>query len=151
LPTVDAYFNRAIVYYQRDEEGDPERSIADLTAALALKPAQAGTLFYQRALAHIRLDAASAWQADLAAAAAADPSLIAVATAWCWGRAIAQTKLGHPEAAVADLQAYIAWVRQTYPGLEAKFRVPEAEEWIATIAAGGDPFTEELLGRLRRK
>jgi tetratricopeptide (TPR) repeat protein len=175
---VDPLINRGIAYYQRNGAGDLELAQADFDRVVALQP-QNYQGYFHRALVEIRTGDAAGWQADLAHVQELAPAYAAANNALCWGygtvsqpeqalpfcdaavaadksgasldsRAIALAQMGRYTEAAADLRAYLAWVSTAYPAIYAKYRGPQAEEWIKTLERGENPFTLELLETLRK-
>ncbi len=63
-------------------------------------------------------------------------------------RALAYALLGQNEAAIADFEAALAeWAGSQNPQIQA-IRT-EREEWVATLRAGDNPITQEVLARLQ--
>jgi tetratricopeptide (TPR) repeat protein/transcriptional regulator with XRE-family HTH domain len=175
---IDPLLNRGIAYYQRNDADDLDAAHADFTRAIELEPAD-HRAYYHRALVTIRNGDDDAWQVDLAQAAALAPDYAPIQNAFCWGygmageseialpycdaavaadptgasfdsRAITLAQLGRYTDAISDLNDYLAWVLDSYPGLYDKYRGPSVELWIETLERGENPFTPEALDVLRR-
>jgi tetratricopeptide (TPR) repeat protein len=175
---VDPLLNRGIAYYQRNGEHDLGAARADFTRAIELQPTNHQG-YYHRALVEIREGDSAAWQSDLARVTALAPTYAPAHNALCWGyataraaeqalphcnaavavdetgasrdsRAIALAQLGRYTEAVADLNAYLDWVRADFPDLYEKYRGSRVEAWIAALEKGENPFTAATLDALRR-
>jgi tetratricopeptide (TPR) repeat protein len=174
---VDPRLNLGIALYQRNAAGDLDTAIANFDQVIALAPADARG-YYHRGLARIRAGGSDGWRDDLLAAKARNPQNTAADTGLCWGlalageaeaalpfcdaavaadptgssfdgRAIAYSDLGRYADAAADLKQYLLWVQADYPELYAKYHGPEAEQWIAALERGENPFTPEVRAALR--
>jgi len=175
---VDPLVNRGIAYYQRNGDGDLARARADFDRVVALQP-QDHRGYYHRALVEIRSGDVAGWQADLAQVQTLAPTYAPANNALCWGygaagdpetalpycdaavaadptgasldsRAMTLAQLGRYAEAAADLRAYLAWVRATYPALYSKYRGPQVEGWIELLDRNENPFTPAVLEALRK-
>ena len=163
-----------------DSDGDSDLALAraDFDRVVELQPADHRG-YYHRALVEIRSGDAAGWQADLARAQELAPTYAPANNALCWGygtlgeaeralpycdaavaadasgasldsRAITLAQLGRYAEAAADLRAYLAWVRATYPAIYPKYRGPQAEGWIELLDLNENPFTPDVLEMLRK-
>ena len=173
----DPLLNRGIAFYQRHSAADLDAAIADFTRAAEARP-QDYRAYFHRALALIRAGDKDRWEADLEQARTLNPTYAPILNAFCWGygltgqpqagltyceqavsadptgssydsRAIVYAQLDRYAEAATDLERYLAWVKQAYPDLYEKYRGPEAEAWIAALREGRNPFTSDVLARLR--
>lgn len=177
---LDAYLNRAIAYYGRDEIGDMDAALQDLNRLLVLKADNADA-YYTRGLVHIRAGAALQWVDDFQQVLALQPEHVGAISGLCWGyalaqqaetalpycdqavaldttgasrdsRAIAYAQLGRYDAAIADFRSYLAWLQTLQPTtLYARNRGPLVEQWIDRLAVGENPFDRALLETLRHR
>jgi tetratricopeptide (TPR) repeat protein/transcriptional regulator with XRE-family HTH domain len=174
---VDPLLNRGIAYYQRSGPGDSAAAIGDFSRVISLAPEDYRG-YYHRGLARIRDGGADGWRDDLLKAKALSPHSPSIDNALCWGhaldqepesalpfceaavaadptgssfdgRAIVYSDMGRAADAAADLKQYLLWVQSEYPELYAKYHGPEAEDWIATLESGENPFTPEVRQELR--
>ena len=135
-----AYFNRGLVYSEMD---DWVRSISDLRRAQELSP---NDVTFNRVLC---------WQMAVTGdpdgalpycdrAVAHDPSGQARGS-----RGLAYALTGRVEKAIAEFEAFLAWV-DTSPkdSCRSHYR-PSREEWIEELRSGDNPFDSETLRELR--
>ena len=167
-----AHVNRGAAYLRLNGPGDLERALGDLDQAVALAPEMVEAN-YNRGLARIRRGDAAGWQADLQKAIDLVPDHAGAYEALCWGyaldrqpdsalpycdrgvalapagpgrdsRGIVYAELGRYPEATRDIEEYL---RGDVP--EA-VRVERAA-WLASLAAGRDPFDQATLERLRQE
>lgn len=174
---AQAYTNRGIAYYSRNEAGDLTQAVEDFTTAIGLMP-NAPLPYYNRALARIRLNEAG-WAEDLQRAAELDPADVRPLTGLCWGyalsaepeaalpycdqaierepekgdsrdgRGIVYARLGRIEDAITEFEAYLTWLRAQPPAYFERFNGPRVEEWVRDLQEGKNPFTSHELDQLR--
>jgi len=172
-----AYLNRGIVYYERNQPGDPQAAMADFTQISDFNRRDHRG-YYHRALAKIRA-ADPTWTADLTTTLTLTPAYPAALNGFCWGyaldqqptlaltycdqavaidpsassrdgRAIALAQLGRLNEAARDLETYLAWIRQLRPPtLYARYRGPQVEGWLAALRRNQNPFDAATLAGLR--
>ena len=65
-------------------------------------------------------------------------------------RALVYALLGDYPAAIADFQAYIAWLEQQ-PGDDRQHALARRQAWIDKLEAGENPFTPTVLSELRHE
>ena len=177
---VDAYYNRAFAYYERDASADMTAALADLTYALALK-ADYVNAYFLRGLVHIRAGKGEQWVADFTQVLKLKPDENSAVSGLCWGyvlaqkpeealphcdeaikhdqsgasndsRAIAYAQLGRYPEAIADFRIYLAALNQPDSALNyERYRGPLVEQWITQLEAGQNPFDAALLARLRHR
>jgi tetratricopeptide (TPR) repeat protein len=177
---VDAYYNRALAYYERDEPEDMAAALANLAYALALK-ADYVDAYFLRGLVHIRAGKGEQWVADFAQVLKVDPAQNIAISGLCWGyvlaqkpeealphcdeaikhdksgisndsRAIAYAQLGRYPEAIADFRIYLDALNQPDSSLNyQRYRGPLVEQWITQLEAGQNPFDATLLARLRHR
>ena len=167
-----AYVNRGAAYLRLKGPGDLERALGDLDQAVALAPEMVEA-YYNRGLARIRRGDAAGWQADLQKAIDLEPDHAGAYAALCWGYALDRqpdSALPYCDRGVAlapagpgrDSRGIVYAELGRYPEatreIEAYLRgdVPEAERterqaWLASLAAGRDPFDGATLERLRQE
>jgi tetratricopeptide (TPR) repeat protein len=176
---VSAYNNRGVAYLSRREEGDLQRAISDFSQAIELDPdlgsawynrglsyMALGEAYDEQTLADLRRaqvlqpDApgpnnALCWQLSLVgrpeealpycdAAVETDPTAYSRDS-----RGLAYALLGRTEEAIADFEAFVAWVEEQ-PG-EPDPHSARCQEWIEALRAGRNPFDEETLRALRNE
>jgi tetratricopeptide (TPR) repeat protein len=173
-----AYNNRGGIYLRRGGPGDVERAIGDLSQAIGLDPGGA-VAYYNRGLAYLRQGDRAHWPADLLRAIELDPRHAGAQNALCWGyalerqptlalphceeavtleqggisldsRGLVYAELGRREAAVADFQAFLDWLRSAPAGFYERY-APSRQKWLTTLRAGGDPFDAATLAALRNE
>jgi tetratricopeptide (TPR) repeat protein/DNA-binding XRE family transcriptional regulator len=177
---VDAYYNRALASYERDEPEDMAAALADLAYALALK-ADYVDAYFLRGLVHIRAGKGEQWVADFTQVLKLKPDENSAVSGLCWGyvlvqkpeealphcdeaikhdqsgasndsRAIAYAQLGRYPEAIADFRIYLAALNQPDSALNyERYRGPLVEQWITQLEAGQNPFDATLLARLRHR
>ncbi|MCE7985067.1 MAG: XRE family transcriptional regulator [Caldilinea sp. CFX5] len=177
---VDAYYNRAFAYYERDEPGDMDAALTDLAYTIALK-ADYVDAYYLRGLVHIRAGKGEQWVADFQQVLKMKPDATSAISGLCWGyvlaqqpeaalphcdeavkhdksgashdsRAIAYAQLGRYAEAIADFRTYLATLNQAGSTMNyERYRGPLVEQWITQLEAGQNPFDEALLARLRHR
>ncbi len=177
---LDAYLNRAIAYYSRDEPTDLAAALQDLDRLLALQHGMVD-VYYVRGLVHIRAGAQTEWVADFQQTLALQPTHVGAISGLCWGyalaqqaetalsycdqaveldttgasrdsRAIAYAQLGRYADAITDFRAYLDWLKTQQPTtLYVRHRGPRVEAWITRLTAGENPFDAALLELLRHR
>lgn len=172
----DAFLNRGIAYYERNQPGDLDHANADMTAALARSP-NSYRVYFNRGLLNIRRDDPQ-WQSDLTRALQRNPGYAPIHSALCWGYAldeepeealphcqealsldpaanvhdslgIVYAQLGRRQAALAEFEAYLTWLRTLPPQALALLNGPLVEAWIDALEAGDMPFNQAALDKLR--
>ncbi|MBV7335419.1 hypothetical protein KFU94_45700 [Chloroflexi bacterium TSY] len=162
---VKAYINRGIAYYLRNQSDDVNKAMIDFDRAIALEPDDHKP-YYNRALAKIRAGEVNGWQADLEKTLEITPTFVSAYTAFCWGHTLDQQleqALPHckkalelnpssganydslgivyalsekPEAAIAEFEKYLAWLKKQPSSYYERYNGPTVEEWIAALEAG---------------
>jgi tetratricopeptide (TPR) repeat protein/DNA-binding XRE family transcriptional regulator len=175
---AQALVGRGVVYLSRRDPGDLDRAAQDFDAALALNPAlyQAA---YNRGLIALRRDDAAAWQTDLAATVALAPDFADAYAALCWGhvldqqpetalphcdraidlgadvaldsRGMAYAQLGRFADAAVDLRGFLDWVEAQPANSPYRLYQQPVSAWLAQVEAGVNPFTPDVLERLRQE
>ncbi len=177
---LDAYLNRAIAYYGRDEADDMAAALQDLNRLLGLKADNADA-YYTRGLVRIRAGEEVQWVEDFQQTLALQPAHVGAISGLCWGytlaqqaataipycdqataldttgasrdsRAIAYAQLGRYDEAIADFRAYLDWLQTLQSTtLYVRYRGPQVEQWIARLTGGENPFDAALLAELRHR
>jgi Tfp pilus assembly protein PilF/DNA-binding XRE family transcriptional regulator len=161
--------NRGSAYFFMGDVENARRALEDFGKAVALAPADT-TGYFNRALAEIRLDQGEAWRADLRRALEGGHPRAAVAL--CWGYSLSEepaTAVDHCRQAAEDgdagslenLAVALARSGQREEARDALARFrdtpqgaaksAEVDAWLATLAAGQDPFDAATLRRLREE
>ncbi len=139
----EAYFNRAYIHYT---QGAPVAEVfPDLEAALALRPDYATVLNMLCWGYAVEQEPEQALPYCQQAVAAADPQ-----PTFLDSRGLAYALLGDYPAAIADFQAYVAWLEQQ-PGDDWQEALARRRAWIDMLTAGQNPFTPQLLAELRHE
>lgn len=177
---IDAYLNRGVAYYERDEPDDMAAALADLDHVIATKRDYA-LAYYSRGLVHIRAGEGTEWVTDFQRALTLQPDYTGAVSGLCWGyalaqqaekallyceqavqhdqtgasrdsRAIAYAQLGRYTDALADFRAYLEWLQSQSAVFDyERNRGPFVEQWIAQLEAGNNPFDPTLLAKLRHR
>lgn len=175
---ANAYLNRGIAFYERNQRNDQALAIDDFDHFIELRRTNYRG-YYHRALAHIRGAEPQLWQADLATTLRYAPNYAPAYNALCWGYALAQqpqtalpycdqavaldttgssrdgrgialAQLGRFAEAISELEAYVAWIRSLRPNtLFRRQRGPDMLRWIDALRAGENPFDAATLATLR--
>lgn len=172
-----AYLVRGNAYIARNSQGDMGLAEAEFSRAIALAP-DSPTAYYNRALVHSELGNMPGSLSDLRRAQMLDPNEADYSRILCWqmavsgspqealryceravaqgpsgqareGRGLAHALSGRDEKAIADFEAFLAWVdaspkdscRETYHQSRAG--------WIEELRSGEDPFDANTLRELR--
>ena len=172
-----AHVARGNAHLARGAEGDLERALGDYSRAIDLAPDSA-TAYFNRGLVYSELEEWGASLSDLRRAQALSPIDVTFNRILCWqtalsgspqdalphceraiahdpsdqsreARGLAYARTGRTERAIADLEAFLAWVdaspkdscRDTYRASRA--------DWVAKLRSGSDPFDPETLRELR--
>lgn len=171
-----AYNNRAAIRLDMGGAENFEKARADLDKALALNPELPSPYVNRAFLSYIEGEPFATWKADIDQALTLESTHAKALNMMCWGHAINQLAefgfpyceqavaedpspvirdsrglahglLGNAEEAIADFEVYITW-------LEERNRESEAESrraWIEALARGENPFTPEVMKKLRRE
>jgi tetratricopeptide (TPR) repeat protein/transcriptional regulator with XRE-family HTH domain len=175
---ANAYLNRGISYYERNQSGDQGRAILDFNKVIQLRPRD-DRGYYHRSLARIRAGGQEDWAGDLANTLVIRRSYAPAYVALCWGyaldqqaelalpncdkavalgdvgasydaRGIALAMQGQYEQAAIALQRYLTWLKTLpQPHAYARLRGPQVEQWIAALQGGENPFDPATLATLR--
>ena len=135
-----AYFNRGLVYSEMEDLG---RSISDLRRAQDLSPNDVtfnSTLCWQMAVAGTPQDALPYCDRAIAH----DPSGQARE-----GRGLAYALMGRLEKAIAEFEAFLAWVNTSPKDSCRSHYRPSREDWIEELRSGNNPFDSETLPDMR--
>jgi tetratricopeptide (TPR) repeat protein len=174
---AEAYINRAIAYYARNDEGDLDASVTDLSLAIRYSPTSFRA-YYNRGLAYIRLDRQERWIADLNKALEIEPAFWVAHHALCWGyaldalpeealpycsEAVAQdssgstrdgrglvlAQLNRLDEAAQDLEQYLDWL-DAQPEIWSDLNNRDIyDDLLEGLRAGENRITPELLEQLR--
>ena len=172
-----AHVARGNAHVARGAEGDMEKALADYSRAIDLAP-DSPTAYFNRGLVYSDLEELAASRSDLRRAQALSPINVIFNRILCWqtalsgspqdalphceraiahdpsdqsreARGLAYARTGRTEKAIADIEAFLAWVdaspkdscRDTYRASRA--------DWVAKLRSGNDPFDPETLRELR--
>ena len=174
---ASAYLTRGNAYLARGEPGDAELAIAQFGRAIELDPDSAAA-YFNRGLAHSELEDWSASLADLRRAHDLDPRRLVYSNTLCLqlavsgnaeeampycdqavssdpgrlssdSRGLANALLGRGAAAIADFEAFLAWVDNSpKDGCRSLYGASRAA-WIEALKAGDSPFDPATLADLR--
>jgi tetratricopeptide (TPR) repeat protein/transcriptional regulator with XRE-family HTH domain len=175
---ANAYLNRGISYYERNQSGDQGRAILDFNKVIQLRPYDY-LGYYHRSLARMRAGGQEDWAGDLANTLAINHRYTPAYAALCWGHALGQQAelaltncdkavelgdmgssydargialalQGHLDEAATSLERYLTWLKTLpQPHAYARLRGPQVEQWIAALQAGENPFDTATLATLR--
>ena len=170
--------NRGSVFLQIGGAENLVRAIADFDQAILLAPQQLDA-YYNRGLAYVRLGGPARWQADFEKVLALDPNHAGAHGGLCWAyalerqadaalphcdralqleqtgpnhdsRGIVYAELGRLPDAIAEFQAYLAWLHGQTAQMYERYG-PRREAWVNTLRAGQDPFDPVTLAQLRNE
>ena len=172
-----AHLARGNAYLARGLQGDLELAAVEFGRAIVLAP-DSPTAYFNRGLVYSELENMGASLLDLRRAQRLSPNDVAYNGALCWqlavsgspqdalpycdraiahdplgqareGRALAYALLGRTERAIADFEAFLAWVDASpKDGCRDLYRQSRAD-WMAKLSAGEEPFDEATLRGLR--
>ena len=174
---ASAYLNRGNAFLARGEPGDPELAIAELSRAIELSP-DSPEAHFNRGLVHSELEDWSASLTDLRRARDLDPRRLTYNSTLCLqlavagdpeealpycdqavaadpgglsrdGRGLANALLGRHAQAIADFEAFLAWVDMSpKDGCRSRYGASRAA-WVEALKAGEAPFDPAALSDLR--
>ena len=174
---ASAYLTRGNAYLARGGQGDAELAIAEFSRAIELAP-DSPAAYFNRGLAHSELKDWSASLADLRRARDLDPRRLVYNSTLCLqlavtgnaaeampycdqavaadpgelskdSRGLANALLGHDDEAVADFEAFLAWVGSSpKEGCRTHYGASRAT-WVNALKAGEAPFDPAALADLR--
>ena len=174
---ASAYLNRGNAYLARGEPGDAELAIAELSRAIELSP-DSPEAHFNRGLIHSELEDWSASLTDLRRARDLDPRRLTYNNTLCLqlavtgnaaeampycdkavaadpgglsrdSRGLAHALLGRNDEAVADFEAFLAWVdRSQKDGCRSRYGASRAA-WVEALKADDEPFDPAALPDLR--
>ena len=174
---ASAYLTRGNAFLARGGPGDAELAVAEFSRAIELNPDSAAA-YFNRGLVHSQLEDWSASVADLRRARDLDPRRLAYNSTLCLqlavsgnaeeampycdqavasdpgrlssdSRGLANALLGRDGAAIADFEAFLAWVDGSpKDGCRSHYGASRAA-WIEALKAGNSPFDPATLSDLR--
>ena len=174
---ASAYLTRGNVYLARGEPGDAGLAIAEFGRSIELDP-DSPAAYFNRGLVHSELEDWSASLTDLRRAHDLDPRRLVYSTTLCLqlavsgnaeeampfcdlavasdpgrlssdSRGLANALLGRDAAAIADFEAFLAWVDGS-PKDACRSRYGESRAaWLDALKAGESPFDPAALSDLR--
>jgi len=173
-----ARIGRGVAYLYRRKAGDETAALRDFNFVIE-RDDQRTMAFYNRGLLAIRLDRRELWENDLRRAIELAPQFANAYSALCWGYVLegeAQTALppcdsaidlGAQEAlhsrgiahsqqaafplAVEDFTAFLGWLDEQPPSSPYLIFRGQVEGWIASLEAGDNPITAQVLRGLRQE
>ena len=174
---ASAYLTRGNAYLARGESGDAELAIAELSRAIELAP-DSPEAHFNRGLVYSELEHWSASLTDLRRARDLDPRRLVYNSTLCLqlavagdpeeampycdqavaadpgglsrdGRGLANALLGRDDEAIADFEAFLAWVDMSpKDGCRSRYGVSRAA-WVEALKTGEAPFDPAALADLR--
>ena len=174
---ASAYLSRGNAFLARGEPGDPELAIAELSRAIELAP-DSPEAHFNRGLVYSELEHWSASLTDLRRARDLDPRRLVYNSTLCLqlavagdpeeampycdqavaadpgglsrdGRGLANALLGRDDEAIADFEAFLAWVDMSpKDGCRSRYGVSRTA-WVEALKAGEAPFDPAALADLR--
>ena len=165
---ASAYLNRGNAFLARGEPGDTELAIAELSRAIALAP-DSPEAHFNRGLVYSELEHWSASLTDLRRARDLDPRRLTYNSTLCLqlavagdpeeampycdqavaadpgglsrdGRGLANALLGRDAEAIADFEAFLAWVDMSpKDGCRSRYGASRAA-WVEALKAGEAPI-----------
>ena len=174
-----AYLNRGNAYVQRDREGDLGLAAAEFTRAVELEP-DSPMAFFNRGLVYSALGDWDRSTADLRRAQELDTENAAFNNTLCWqlgiqqlpesalpycnlavdanpdgqardSRGVVYAVMGRNAEAIADFEAFLAWVgRSAKDSCAAQYR-DSRNAWIEELRAGRNPFDAATLLDMRAR
>ena len=172
-----AYLTRGNAYLARGESGDAELAIAEFSRAIELAP-DSPAAHFNRGLAHSELEDWNASLTDLRRAHELDPRRLVYSSTLCLqlavsgnaaeampycdqavasdpgrlssdSRGLANAMLGRDDEAIADFEAFLAWVDSSpKDGCRSRYGASRTA-WIEALKAGRQPFDSAALADLR--
>ena len=174
---ASAYLTRGNAFLARGESGDAELAIAELSRAIELAP-DSPEAHFNRGLVYSELEHWSASLTDLRRARDLDPRRLVYNSTLCLqlavagdpdeampycdqavaadpgglsrdGRGLANALLGRDDEAIADFEAFLAWVDMSpKDGCRSRYGESRAA-WVEALKAGQEPFDPAALADLR--
>ena len=174
---ASAYLTRGNAFLARGESGDAELAIAELSRAIELAP-DSPEAHFNRGLVYSELEHWSASLTDLRRARDLDPRRLVYNSTLCLqlavagdpdeampycdqavaadpgglsrdGRGLANALLGRDDEAIADFEAFLAWVDSSpKDGCRSRYGESRAA-WVEALKAGQEPFDPAALADLR--
>lgn len=170
-----AYYNRGLARYH---QGNLPAAIADYDQAIILDPNQADA-YYERGLARADQGDLATAITDYNQAIALDPDYAAAYNSLCWSYSLQrQPELALPHcqravelnptpgyydsrglvyallddfpAAIEDFQKYVDFLETSNDRAMSHY-LEERKQWIATLKAGRNPFTSDVLEALKQE
>ena len=174
---ASAYLNRAIVYLARGAAGDLEVAVEELGRAITID-ADSAAAHFNRGLVHSELGNWNASLADLRRAQELSPRQPDYNGALCLqlsvtgdpagalpyceraaesqpeglagdGRGLANALLGRTDEAIAEFEAFLAWVEASPDDGCGPRYSPTRAAWVEALRAGDNPFDAATLHELR--
>lgn len=173
---LPGYTMRGIAHMTRKSEGDFAAAIRDFSAAIDLDPKP--DYYYNRALGHIAAHNIELWEVDLDKAIELGYPARSIFTARCYAYlrqleaekaldacehaieeppkaadtayvnyAIALAVTGDQEPSIQFLTEHIDWLNAN-PGYYQRLKGELADEWLAELKEGEQPFTDDVLRNL---
>ena len=174
---ASAYLTRGNAFLARGTPGDAELAIAEFSRAIELAP-DSPAAYFNRGLVYSQLEHWSASLTDLRRARDLDPRRLVYNSTLCLqlavagdpdeampycdqavaadpgglsrdGRGLANALLGRDDEAIADFEAFLAWVdRSQKDGCRSRYGESRAA-WVEALKAGQEPFDPAALADLR--
>ena len=174
---ASAYLTRGNAFLARGTPGDAELAIAEFSRAIELAP-DSPAAYFNRGLAHSELKDWSASLTDLRRAHDLEPRRLVYSSTLCLqlavsgnaaeampycdqavaadpgelskdSRGLANALLGHDDEAVADFEAFLAWVDSSpKDGCRTHYGASRAA-WVEALKAGETPFDPAAIADLR--
>ena len=172
-----AHVARGNAHLARRGEGDLARALEDYSRAIELDP-NSSTAYFNRGLVYSEMEDLTASLSDLRRAQTLSPNNVVFNRVLCWqmavsgipqdslpvceravahdptsqsreARGVAYALTGRPEKAIADLEAFLAWVDASPKDSCRDLYMQSRENWTEDLRSGNDPFDPATLVELR--
>ena len=172
-----AYLSRGNAYIARGSAGDLDMAVTEFSRAIDLAP-DSPVAYFNRGLVYSEMDDWVRSISDLRRAQELSPNDVTFNRILCWqmavmgdpdgalpyceraiahdpsgqareGRGLAYALMGRLEKAIAEFEAFLAWVDTSPKDSCRSYYGPSRMDWIEKLRSGDSPFDSETLRDLR--